>query len=330
MEYRLVSFFFLKDREMLMDYDVYAAQTISETLAVLAALRPRAAKRSDTGIATDKKSNDEEPTPSGVLTPSARALHALRRSLPTQSSSRGWRGTLPPTQPKAMRDDRTLLVKPGAPAAAATATATATGSTAATRSATATQPATPAPAAAASASAAPGAVPYPYAYAGYGQYANGAYAYTQAAAAHGYAYANNVGWYNTYAAGSPAAATPAAAAGASAAGTPVQGASYAHFWGQQATAGTGTGAATASTPAATGQAQAQTLQAPQPQRAVANTVAPRPYAAAAQGQAPTLPAHLRTGAAGAGAGGSISSPGTPVQVRPASVQPAAATAGYKQ
>jgi hypothetical protein len=226
------------------------AHAIEDTLVLLASMRPQA------------PSSDGADGPTGVLTPSAATLQALQRSLPTVTSSCGWRGTLPASRPRALRDDRTLHVKPGVPAPAP---APARPPAPSARSATpTTAPGTPA-----------GYATYPYsAYASaYGQYPYaaaaagkpGAPGTGQPAAAYPYA-----AWYNGYATPVPPSSAP--------------GTGYANFWGAQAPPPAG------------------------PPRAVANTVAPKSYAAWG-GTAPTIPQHLRTGGAG-------SAPGTPAPVIP--------------
>ncbi|KAF9040384.1 hypothetical protein BDZ89DRAFT_1156600 [Hymenopellis radicata] len=72
------------------------AQSILDSLTLLASLRPRAS--------SDDKS---------AIIPSPAALHALQRTLPLQNTP-GWHGTLPPTQTIAIRDDSTVKVRAGA------------------------------------------------------------------------------------------------------------------------------------------------------------------------------------------------------------------------
>lgn len=94
-----------------------AAQTITETLALLTSLRPRlGATVTPTGSSIpleqdSQASADTGDKPFGALTPTPASLHALQRSLPTTAQP-GWHGTLPPSKPKALRDDRTMLVRP--------------------------------------------------------------------------------------------------------------------------------------------------------------------------------------------------------------------------
>jgi len=70
------------------------AQAISDSLVLLASLRPRS-----TGD-------------SSSLVPSPEFLRKLHRSLPSEPSE-GWFGTLPPSNLTALRDDTTLQIKPG-------------------------------------------------------------------------------------------------------------------------------------------------------------------------------------------------------------------------
>jgi len=72
-----------------------AAQAISDSLILLASLRPRSTKDSSS------------------LIPPPELLRKLHRSLPSEPSE-GWFGTLPPSNPTALRDDTTLQIKPGA------------------------------------------------------------------------------------------------------------------------------------------------------------------------------------------------------------------------
>ncbi|KAF8203172.1 hypothetical protein BJ912DRAFT_943093 [Pholiota molesta] len=87
------------------------AQAISDSLTLLASLRPRS-------------SSVEGP----AIIPPPSVLHKLHLTLATQASP-GWYGTLPPARSTALRDDATIKVKPGAaavppaPAAAAPSTA---------------------------------------------------------------------------------------------------------------------------------------------------------------------------------------------------------------
>ncbi|KAK0466390.1 uncharacterized protein EV420DRAFT_1326872 [Desarmillaria tabescens] len=98
------------------------AQSILDSLTVLASLRPRA--------------SDCEPS---TLMPTAEVLHSLQRTLPLTDPA-GWNGTLPAAQAVALRDDSTIKYRAGATAsvpaittsaapAPATATATATAAT---------------------------------------------------------------------------------------------------------------------------------------------------------------------------------------------------------
>ncbi|KAF5338438.1 hypothetical protein D9758_012215 [Tetrapyrgos nigripes] len=89
------------------------AQSIMDSLSVLASLRPRSSK------------DDQSP-----LVPSPAALHLLHRTLPL-SPIPGWHGNLPPGQSTALRDDSTIKVKPGATLSAPTPVTPATASTAA-------------------------------------------------------------------------------------------------------------------------------------------------------------------------------------------------------
>ncbi|KAI9513139.1 hypothetical protein F5148DRAFT_1328816 [Russula earlei] len=70
------------------------AQSITESLALLASLRPRSTK--DTSS----------------LIPPSEFLRKLHRSLPSEPSE-GWFGTLPPSNLTALRDDTTLQIKAG-------------------------------------------------------------------------------------------------------------------------------------------------------------------------------------------------------------------------
>ncbi|KAH9964560.1 hypothetical protein BC827DRAFT_1127317 [Russula dissimulans] len=71
------------------------AQGITDSLALLASLRPRSSKGSSS------------------LIPSPELLRKLHRSLPSEPSE-GWFGTLPPGNLTALRDDTTLQIKAGA------------------------------------------------------------------------------------------------------------------------------------------------------------------------------------------------------------------------
>ena len=71
------------------------AQGIADSLILLASLRPRSTK-------------DSSP-----LVPAPDILRKLHRTLPSEPSV-GWFGTLPPTNPTALRDDTTLQGKAGA------------------------------------------------------------------------------------------------------------------------------------------------------------------------------------------------------------------------
>lgn len=72
----------------------HLAQGITDSLILLASLRPRSTK-------------DTSP-----LVPAPDILRKLHRSLPNEPSE-GWFGTLPPTNPTALRDDTTLQGKAG-------------------------------------------------------------------------------------------------------------------------------------------------------------------------------------------------------------------------
>jgi len=70
------------------------AQGITDSLALLASLRPRSSKDSSS------------------LIPSSELLRKLHRTLPSEPSE-GWFGTLPPGNLTALRDDTTMQIKPG-------------------------------------------------------------------------------------------------------------------------------------------------------------------------------------------------------------------------
>ena len=104
----------------------HAAQGITDSLALLASLRPR------------PSGGDPDKAP---LIPPASVLHKLHRTLPLEATE-GWYGTLPEGRTTAFRDDTTVYVRAGS---------------AATKPAAA--PATPAPKAT---TPAPPYTPYPY------------------------------------------------------------------------------------------------------------------------------------------------------------------------
>ncbi|KAI0961100.1 hypothetical protein AcV7_000293 [Taiwanofungus camphoratus] len=259
------------------EWDV--AQGISDSLALLASLRPR--------------SSDDSTNPS--LIPSESVLRKLHRTLPVDATQ-GWYGTLPEGRTTALRDDTTVQVKSGVPVPPAPATPVAPPT-----------PATPA------AKVAPPTTPYtPYTYSnysaaqyrgGYGTYTPGQagayypnYAPAQGQATTGTHYPNQQystagqysypSWYNYQSAATtqnPAASTAGSTSGR-ATPQPVTPSTiptnYASFF-------------------------ASATQQPQPQRAVANTVLsaagtkayqPNPWTGG-QSQSgyvpPTLPPHLR-------------------------------------
>lgn len=76
------------------------AQSIVDSLTLLAALRPR--------TSDDDKS----------IIPSPAALHALQRTLPLEGTT-GWQGNLPATQAAALHDDSTVKLRTGVTAAPA-------------------------------------------------------------------------------------------------------------------------------------------------------------------------------------------------------------------
>lgn len=266
------------------------AQSILESLTLLASLRPR------------QSGSDDVP-----LIPSPTTLHKLHRTLPV-APSQGWYGTLPTGRTTALRDNSTLYIK-------STATAVPSLPSAAPTPAPATPAATPTAAAAAVAqnyqysynyaAAAgyrgnyqykPGQTPsyYPASYGTQGQtqaatqyYANQQYA---ASGQQQYAYSS---WYQ-YQPPTQAAATTSTAA---APGTP-----------QTGIATTAPVTPSATIPTSYAGFFSNTAQAGQ--RAVANTVTGKPPQAAAgtiwgTGTAgtggyvpPTLPPHMRTAVAG--------------------------------
>ncbi|EIN13421.1 hypothetical protein PUNSTDRAFT_139970 [Punctularia strigosozonata HHB-11173 SS5] len=208
------------------------------------------------------------------LTPAPAILRKLHRTLPVQPAARsGWHGTLPATHPRALRDNTTLRVKPGVTIPAPTpAPAPAVASTPARTTAS---PATP----------------YPVAYAARPAYQS----------------------YNATAAGYPYVPAPGQAP---APAYPAYGQAWQIPYPAQPTSGTGTPqpGATPATPVGSyagffANAAGTPTLAPQPQRAVANTVLSAAGKGAAVGSAwggvaPTLPPHLR------------SSFGTPVAAAP--------------
>lgn len=76
---------------------LHLAQGISNSLTILASLRPRS-------------STNTSETP--LLIPSPNVLRKLHHTLPI-APTQGWYGTLPPTRPSALRDDTTIRVKSG-------------------------------------------------------------------------------------------------------------------------------------------------------------------------------------------------------------------------
>lgn len=105
------------------------AQGITDSLTVLASLRPRL-------------SNDDADR--APLIPSASVLHKLHRTLPLQATE-GWYGTLPDGRTTAFHDDTTIHVRAGsaAPAKTAPVSVPVTASVTATPTPKATTPAPP-------------------------------------------------------------------------------------------------------------------------------------------------------------------------------------------
>jgi hypothetical protein len=217
------------------------AQSILESLSLLTSLRPHSS--------TDGSS----------IAPSPSVLHKLSRSLPSEQLP-NWQGTLPPSNPTALRDDTTIKIKPFLPTTAALPPAT---------------PVVPT-------STTPTYSGYPYTSGysnyrptGYAPYAKGtqtsAYGTTPYTASNYYQnyqsnYSSYAPWYNYSGAGSSGRATP-------------------HV-GMQSPAPIASTVSYSSIPGA--QAQQQRV------LPVANTVASHPDASGSQQIAPTLPPYLRT------------------------------------
>ncbi|KAG1810080.1 uncharacterized protein HD556DRAFT_1317822 [Suillus plorans] len=269
------------------------AQSILESLTLLASLRPRQSGSADV-----------------PLIPSTATLHKLHRTLPV-APSQGWHGTLPTGRTTALRDNSTLYIKSTATAVPSLPSATPT-----------PVPATPATATPAATTAAvaqnyqysynyaaagyrgsyqykPGQTPsyYPASYGTQGQtqaatqyYANQQYA---TSGQQQYAYSS---WYQYQ---PPTQAAAASTSTTTAPGTPQAGA---------VAAATAPATPSATIPTSYAGFFSNTAQAGQ--RAVANTVTAKPLQAAAgtiwgTGTAgasgyvpPTLPPHMRTAAAG--------------------------------
>ncbi|KAI0072376.1 hypothetical protein K474DRAFT_1667917 [Panus rudis PR-1116 ss-1] len=226
------------------------AQSICNSLTLLASLRPRVAGGE----------SDHPP-----LIPTTSALRKLHRTLPV-SDTGGWYGTLPPGRTIAVRDNKTLYVKAGVPAPTPAAT---------------TAPATtvpPVPVTPARPAATTATTPYSSYYGG--QYRGGYGTYTPTQTSN--YYANYPATQQTQTSTAPTATHYPNSQYNNNTATPSQ-YSYSSSWynyqtpGQAATAAVGTtsGRGTpqpAAQPVAPGYSSYYQTQQPQPQRAVANTV----------------------------------------------------------